>query len=49
MKDKLADLCGNELLQNDFINTFYEIRKKHLEFSRASEKRGPARTRREGS
>ena len=25
MKDKLTDLCGNSLLQNNFINTFREI------------------------
>ena len=26
VKDKLTDLCGNLLWQNDFINTFHEIR-----------------------
>ena len=26
VKDKLTDLCGNRLLQNDFINTFCEIK-----------------------
>ena len=25
IKDKLADLCGNQLLKNDVINTFCEI------------------------
>jgi hypothetical protein len=25
IKDKLTNLCGNELLQNDFLNTFCEI------------------------
>ena len=26
VKDKLTDFCGNRLLQNDFLNTFCEIR-----------------------
>ena len=26
MKEKLTDLCGNRLLQNNFINTFCMIR-----------------------
>ena len=25
MKDKLTDLCGNRLLQSDYVNTFCEI------------------------
>ena len=33
MDNELADLCGNRLLQNDFINTLYErktsIKKRH--------------------
>ena len=30
MNNKLRDLCGNWLLQNDFINTFCEIRLLHF-------------------
>ena len=26
IKNELSDVCGNELLQNDVVNTFYEIR-----------------------
>ena len=25
INDKFADLCGNRLLQNDFMNTFCEV------------------------
>jgi len=28
VKNKLTDLCGNRLLQDDFINTFWEVQSR---------------------
>ena len=29
MKDKVTNMCGNQLLQKDFINSLYEIKMEH--------------------